>query len=443
MALRERTDPPSLDWLLPWCARRLPGRAARRARFPEALHRCFGDDRLPFTVVKVAGTNGKGSVAAMLSAAAHRDGAGVGLFTSPHLERFTERIRIDERDVTSVDMEATLRSMKPLLLELEHDGGLALVPSFFEVLLLAALQMFARRAVDLAILEAGVGGSNDVVGLLDGPVAAVTSVALDHGEVLGASATAVAVDKAGIASPGSRLVIGPSVRGETLEAVEAGARRRGARPIRVDAGGLETRSAGSAGHRVLVPAAEGLGEFGLPLAGSHQVDNLAVVHGMIGELADVGVIDDTRCITGVEQTRWPGRLETVPGSPPWLIDAAHNPSGFEALVDAVPGLTGGREPVVLYGASEGHAFAECLRLLPSLSRRVHLVEGFHRSVPVAELQERLPASVEVGGAHTSIEEAVAALRGHDATDGESVLAIGSIYLIGRLRRLLVRRVPAG
>jgi folylpolyglutamate synthase/dihydrofolate synthase len=442
MALRERGEPETLDRLLPWCARRLPGRGARLARFPVALER-LGLLRPPFPVVKIAGTNGKGSVGAMLSAALHRDRRRVGLFTSPHLERFTERIRVAERDVAATEMEASLRSLVPLLDDLERDGGLAMVPSFFEVLLMAALRIFTDRRVDVAILEAGVGGAHDAVSVLEGPLAAVTSVALDHAAVLGDTAAAVAGDKAGIASRGSRLVVGSSVAGEALAAVKAAAGRRGVTVIFADAGRLETRSMGLAGHRVGIPSIRGLGEFRLPLAGAHQVENLAVVAELVRELVALGIADEEACIGGVEATRWPGRLETVPGSPAWLIDAAHNLSGFEALATDLPALTGGGEVTVLYGASEGHAFADCLRLIPRLGRRVHLVEGFHRSVPVAELRPHVPAGAEVCGVHTSVPAARDALEAERGSGTRLVLATGSIYMIGRLREQLTSRVPTG
>lgn len=388
-------------------------------------------------MVKIAGTNGKGSVGAMLDAGLRGCGLRVGLFTSPHLVRWHERIRVhgSEIDPAWLDQLATEISAT-----LDHDDDQGDVPSVFERLLLLALEAFTRAAVDVAILECAIGGQTDAVGPVPGALSIVTSVGLDHCRELGPTLEAIATNKAGVASPGSVLVVGPSVDGDALEAVERRAAGSRVRLVRA------RRSAITSGATSLRESTASVTwgdqprtiRLRLPLAGRFQLDNLATAVAALRELATLGLPVDARAVDGLAATRWPGRMERLDArGTRWLLDCAHNEPAMRALVEALDALTSRDERVLLLGLAEPSAdHTDVLPRVPGLAAQVHLVEGFHRAVPIPQLERRLQSithgSIPCVGRHASPAAAIDALTGSNAL----VVATGSTYLVGALRSAL-------
>jgi dihydrofolate synthase / folylpolyglutamate synthase len=358
-----------------------------------------------FPVVHVAGTNGKGSVSAMVAAIARAHGTRVGLYTSPHLARFAERIRIDGEPVDDA-------VLTPLLAD-----TLTRAPTltFFEVATLAAFRAFREAKVELAVLEVGLGGRLDATNVIPTPrAAAITRIALDHTDRLGTTLEAIAREKAGIAKPGLEIVLGPmSVR--VRGAIDEVAHGAGATTMSAD---------GDAEATTFVETAS------VGLAGTHQRDNAKIAY-VLGQRIGATREERARGIAGVE---WPGRLETVRtarGSV--LLDAAHNPDGIDALVRHVAtlGLPTDRVAVV-FGVLADKEWREMLdRLAAAVAKRFYVSPTGRAAVPPSDLDGRAKGAV-FSGVERALDAARAAVG-----EGGLVVVCGSILLIGETRSLLL------
>lgn len=384
-------------------------------------------------VVKVAGTNGKGSLCAMLEACVEFEGLRAGLFTSPHLSRVTERFRVGGVEVSPEVLERHAEEVLRDVRRAVESRGEASTPSFFECLILIALRLFREERVDVAIFEAGVGGYNDAVSLLPGEFSAITSIGMDHRERLGDSLEAIAADKAGIASPDSYLIPGPDIPPTLRRIIEADACARG---ITVCRASLDCVRVIESGLRrpTLVEVSDG-GEVvrcELPLLGRHQVGNFATLVALVRVLARRGVVGGLRCLKGVGGTRWAGRLEVRDGQPSYVIDAAHNEQGVAALVASLSDLVPYSERVLLYGASAEKDYRAYLPRLPQLAPEVYLVEGFHRAERTSVIKPLLPGGCRVMRAFGSPEEAVKYFAASPSHRRKFIVAAGSIFMIGEL-----------
>ncbi len=355
----------------------------------------FGHPEQALRTVHVAGTNGKGSVCAMVAEIARAQGLRAGLYTSPHLCRFAERIRIDGEPIDDDALADTLGRA------LGHAPDL----SFFEAATLAALLAFRDAGVDLAILEVGMGGRLDATNVIPAPVAAgITRIALDHTERLGATRVEIAREKAGIAKPGLDLVLGP-MPPDVRAAIDQVARAHGATTSSIDG----------------VPAPARVG-----LPGEHQKTNArvaAVLGARIG--ASPGAIE-----AGVANVRWPGRLERI-GE--FLLDAAHNPDGAEALASHLRALSLPPEHVTLvFGTLGDKDWAPMLDVLAPCARaRIYVAPTGASRAPIEpeRMSERHPGVV-VASVAEALELASAA--------GSSLTVVaGSLVLVGQARALLL------
>jgi len=365
--------------------------ACREAGHPEGA----------FEVVHVAGTNGKGSVSAMVAAIARAHGTRTGLYTSPHLARFAERIQIDGEPIAD-------RALAPLL-----EDTLARAPdlTFFEVATLTAFRAFREAKVELAVLEVGLGGRLDATNVVPCPrAAAITRIALDHTDRLGTTLDAIAREKAGIAKPGLEIVLGP-LAPDARAAIGEVARDSGA----------TTRSADEDEETVRFSEAAHVG-----LPGAHQKDNAKVAY-LLG--ARIGASVDERA-RGIATARWPGRLETV-RTPDGdvLLDAAHNPDGIDALGRHLATLGRPEAGVaVVFGVLADKAWTEMVDRVATVSpHRFYVRPSGRAAVDPAMLAERRGGRVEA-----SAMSAVASAR---AAVGETGLVVvcGSILLVGEAR----------
>lgn len=394
--------------------------------------------------VLIAGTNGKGSVAAMTSAILGAAGYSTAQSPSPHLHSYRERVSVDGQPIAAADLQVLLEEV----LAASEPGTAEHGPATeFELLTAAAYLRSARLGVDVMVMEVGLGGRLDASNTWDADVAAITSVGLDHQEFLGDTIASVAVEKAAIIKPGSRAVTGAS--GEALAVIRARADQLDV-PLTVtpplpvlaqDCYGLRL------GH-------DRLGELRLSLLGRHQAANAAVALGIIEALAEAGVADaDGGSVrAGLAATRWPGRLELLEaGGTTVLLDGAHNPDGMRALAASVDELReclpDGR-PTLLLGVMADKDVAEMLRLLqvsPGLGRArlvATAVPDSPRALPAADLAglwrptEDLPVE--------AIDDPAAALERAArwaAEEGGPLIIAGSLYLVGHLRARLVPDTP--
>jgi dihydrofolate synthase/folylpolyglutamate synthase len=364
--------------------------ACARTRHPEGA----------FPAVHVAGTNGKGSVCAMVESIARAQGLRTGLYTSPHLCRFAERIRLDGEPIDDHALASLL-----------HEAlGAGPDLSFFEAATLAAFLAFRAAKVDIAIVEVGIGGRLDATNLVPTPrAAAITRIALDHTDRLGPTLIDIAREKAGIAKPGLDLLLGP-MSTDVRAAIDEVARANGATTS--DARGA------------MVPRRIGL-------AGEHQKEN-ARIAAVLG--ARIGATP-TAIEEGIARVRWPGRLEQIDLN--WLLDAAHNPDGAEALARYLQGTTTPFLPlpperiVLVFGALGDKDWRAMLAILAPLAlKRIYVpLPGASRTAVDPHEMRDLYAGIVAG----SVDEALSLAR------REKGLAVvtGSMVLVGEARARLL------
>jgi dihydrofolate synthase/folylpolyglutamate synthase len=428
--------PPIVAELLAWTANPDQSPEARRTRIPQLLA-----PWLPWLatvpVIKIAGTNGKGSVSAMLSAVLHHDGRRPGLFTSPHLLRVHERFRIAECEVDTERLELHAAHVLTHAGALVAAGGDVLRPSFFEALLAIALDLFRDSGCDVVVCEAGVGGRRDATAVLPGTLGAITSIGHDHENVLGTGLAAIAADKAGIVAAGAELVLGPGID-HGLRAVIA-AHAPGVTLIHAAGNAVRVATDGGDASDVVLTLDDDSLQVRLPLAGRFQRDNAATVVALVRVLAARGVLRDLRALRGLAHAWWPGRYDWRAGEPPLLLDAAHNPEGLHALADALDAQVPHAQRLLLFGISCNKDARACAAVLPRLAPRVLLLDGFNRAHDVGTLRDCVPDSVEVVAIsdtpETLLERAL-----HEAKSRQATLVVcGSIFLLGEVIAALQRR----
>jgi len=274
-----------------------------------------------FESIHIAGTNGKGSVAAILNSILKEAGYKVGLYTSPHILTFCERIKVNAKDISGSDFEKVIQKVKLIADKMDDQ------PTVFEVLTAAALTYFAAKKVDIAILEVGLGGRFDATNVVDPLISVITQIAADHTEVLGKSLKKIAFEKAGIIKPNRELVVG-EVPNAALKEIKAVARQKKAPLFSASAKKIKLLEQSLKGQSLVFEKTK----LFLPLLGRHQIDNLAVVLMIIGRLRYQGIkVSRYQVKSGLKKVRWPLRFQVFSKRPLIVLDAAHNLSGIKAL----------------------------------------------------------------------------------------------------------------
>ncbi len=415
--------------LAEWLSARTTGGIRWGLERTEELLAGADDPHRRFRSVHVGGTNGKGSVAALCESALRADAAGrrVGLYTSPHLVSFAERIRIDGRPAPE---EAIVAAAERLLPAIERTGA-----TFFEATTAIAFLCFADAGVDVAVVEVGLGGRLDSTNVITPLASAVTNVALDHTQYLGESLESIAREKAGIFKP--RV---PALTGETDPAVLE-VLRRAAAEARAPLTALEERvrnvevETGLTGTRVsFQSAAWGARELSIPLAGAHQARNAVLAAELLSLLPDPLRPAWETVQRGFAGVRWPGRLqvERLRGTT-WLFDVAHNPAGVAVLVDALDGLDLPRPLVLLTGILADKEWSRMLG--PLLARADAAILTTPPTAPPARRWDPAAAARwvadQLGASPRVIEDFDAALaRATTLAPHGTVLVTGSVHTVG-------------
>ena len=413
---------------------------ARRVRFGikfglgtmRALVAEMGHPERAYPTLLVAGTNGKGSVAAYCDAMLRASGLRTGRYTSPHLVRVNERIAVDGRAIADRDFALAVRAVRDAAEGLVRRGVLEAHPTFFEVLTAAAFAHFRRRAVDVAVLEVGLGGRLDATNVADPVASAIVSIDFDHEVYLGRTLAAIAGEKAGVMRRGQPTVIGP-LPDEARRAVLAQARVIGARVVEAERGAryvgpcdLITPSARYAGLR--------------PLPGAHQRDNLLVAIRLLEEAKREGLSVDRRKVpAAVARTRWPGRLERVAGDPPLVLDGAHNPAGARALAAH---LAQGPPFVLVFAAMTDKDVRGLARELFPLATEIVLTRPrVSRAATPDELARRCGRLARRARREPSVARALRLARrlARARGPGTPVVIAGSLYLVGAVKQLRAAR----
>jgi dihydrofolate synthase/folylpolyglutamate synthase len=391
------------------------------------LERC-GHPEGTVPSILVAGTNGKGSVAAMLDSMLTAAGFKTGLYTSPHLVHPRERIRIGGEDVSAELLAQELLEVRDVCELLVSEGALHSHPSFFEVMTTTAWNVFRDEKVDIAVLEVGLGGRLDATNVSPASVSVIVTIDLDHTDRLGTTLPEIAAEKAGIVKHGHPLVSGV-VQPEAVTVIRAACARAEA-PL------LEAREVAQLGDELgpmfsIRTSANLYDYLDLSLPGNHQRENARVaVVALEAFLQGRGKTATRRAVRdGLARTRWPGRLQTIDGRPSILLDGAHNPAGSEALASYLEERDGPR-PVLVFGAMKNKDARGILApLVPHVANVVLTKPSVDRAeepTVLAEVASSLGLRFEVD------PDPGRALARAKALAGESgcVLVAGSLYLVG-------------
>jgi dihydrofolate synthase / folylpolyglutamate synthase len=371
-------------------------------------------NRLRF--IHVAGTNGKGSTCAMLESIYRAAGLRVGLFTSPHLVSFRERIQINRKFISERDVVRFVEESKPLFERFPEDQH----PTFFEAVTIMALRYFAEQKCDLVIWETGLGGRLDATNIVTPLASVITNIGIEHSEWLGDTVEKIAAEKAGIIKPGAPVVT-TATAGHGLEVIEARAREKRCRFIPV------------AAEQGLQPP---LNSVDLPLHGPHQRLNAALAVATVHALSDQIPAGEAAVRTGLATVDWPGRMHRVQRASGQIIllDGAHNADGAEALRVALQEEFPGGKPTMIFGVfRDKDSTSMCHSLAPLAGRilltPVHSERTEDPSKLVAACRESNPrAEIEVCGALADALKKVSAVP--------FVVIAGSLYLVGEAMELL-------
>jgi dihydrofolate synthase/folylpolyglutamate synthase len=368
--------------------------------------------------VLVAGTNGKGSVCALMESMARAAGRRTALLAKPHLVRWGERIALDGRPLDD-DRFAGLAAE---VLDVADRAPAGQHPTQFEILTVMGLLAAARHGAETVVCEVGMGGARDSTSVCDLGGCVVTNVALDHREWLGDTVEEIAAEKAGIVKPGDWLVTAAT---EPARSVIAGrAAGAGVAPRFLEEGrDWRGESLGRSGVAVRVDAGEGPVDLRCPLPGRHQAANLAVA----AVAAHLLGVPAEAVAAGAAAVRWPGRLQWVDGTPPLLLDGAHNPAAMAALAGEVAGLAQGRQVVAVFGAFADKHIEEMLPHLRAVARQIVTTSvGGPRAAHAAELAAR------AGDGALPVEPVARAVERAGELAGRSglVLVCGSLAVVG-------------
>lgn len=383
-----------------------------------SLLRALDHPERAFPSVHIAGTNGKGSVTAMVERGLRAAGQRTGRYTSPHLAHIEERIAIDGRPVSAADFDAAVEDVLALIARLRVRGELPGPPTFFETTTAMAFELFRRQGVTAAVIEVGLGGRYDATNVVTPVISAITSIALDHERHLGATLAQIAFEKAGIIKTGVPVVVGP---------------------LPPDASDVVSRVAREVGAPLVNAAPRDHGEpISLAMHGRHQRDNAAVAVELLRGCADRFGTTRAHVVAALTDVEWPGRLEwlRVAGQGDLLIDAAHNPAGARSLADYVAETTGPL-PMVVAAMQDKDVASMARALAPAVSRFVATDAPTPRAWPATELGAAIAGACPDIPVDVCPEAAAAVERA--LKDKGRAMAGGSIYFIGPLRDRLVER----
>lgn len=384
----------------------------------------------------VAGTNGKGSVCAMLERLLRAAGFRTGLYTSPHLVSLHERIRIDGRPTPDADLLGLMRDWEREAVALEREEGLR-PATFFEITTAMAFDRFRREGVEAAVIETGMGGRWDATNVVRPAVSVLSEIDFDHMEFLGRTLTEIAGEKAGILKSGRPAVVGAQPT-EAMERILAEAREVGV-PLRhaEEMASAHRIRQDWTGQTLRLDTASGLrAKFSLPLLGAHQVRNVLLASAALETFLEVAGVPLTESVLveGFSRVCWPARLQLLESDPPVLLDGAHNPQGARALATALRELAGGRPVALVCGMMSTKDMDGFLHALSSSTSRAWAVDFSNESALPREvlLPGMRAAGIEAEAA--GLDEALAAARRWAAEKGGLVCTAGSLYLAGEILR---------
>jgi dihydrofolate synthase/folylpolyglutamate synthase len=407
-----------------------PAAASRRLDRVRRLVELMGDPQEAYPVIHITGTNGKGSVARMVTALLAARGLNVGTYTSPHLERVNERLAWGGEPIADDDLAEVIGAVAEL------EPLLASPPTHFEILTAAAFRWFADVAVDVAVVEVGLGGRWDATNIADAQVAVITNVSLDHAETIGPALSDIAREKVGIVKPGATLVLAETDPGLLPILESAGAAETWVRGSSFGCGANRLAHEGRVVD-LYTPGGAYPGVY-LPVHGPYQGDNAAVALAAVEAFFGAPLVPEV-VAEAFAALRLPGRLEVVSRHPLCVLDGAHNPAGAVAATAAIdeafgPAVTG---RILVIGLLQGRHPDEMLRCFGADRARLVVAcpPPSPRALPAATVADAARALGVAAEETTSVSEALATALALAGTE-ELVQVTGSLYVVGAARAAL-------
>lgn len=394
------------------------------------LMRGLGNPQDQYRCIHVAGTNGKGSIAAILSSVLAHGGYKVGLYTSPHLVRFNERIQINGCPISDEAVAEAAEAAQRIYTQGEP-------PTFFECATAMALHHFALARVDWAVLETGMGGRYDATNVVRPEVSIISNISIEHTEYLGNTLAEIAAEKAGIIKRGTGLVTGTRKK-NALRVIEQAASEKGAPLLRM---GKEIKirkerdgSFSYLGEKRRWPRLK------VGLLGDHQMTNAGLALGALELLMDKDLnLSDEAIYTGLAAARWPGRLEVVSKDPLILLDGAHNPSAVKSLKTFLENGMAARRIILVLGILKDKAWKPMLRDLAGIADRMILTKPrYERAADPEELAAFVRPIKQDLRVISPLPDAVS-LALDEARHGDLVCITGSLYTVGEAKAYLETR----
>ena len=407
-----------------------------------ALARGLDDPQLKFPAVHIAGTNGKGSTAAMTASVLRSAGLRAGLYTSPHLVSITERIRIEGDEIAPDEFARLATAVRAAGERLVAENILPAPPTFFEQVTMIAYLYFAERKVDLAVLEVGLGGRLDATNICEPVVTAITPVGFDHQKYLGDTLASIAGEKAGIVKPGAPVVIAPQ-SGEAMAAIVARCEELNAPMIVTsDPFDIEAARDGENVGRYRFRYRTSRDEYALRLRlrGRHQTTNAVVAIHIAEQLRVAGFdIPQSAVVEGLNNAEWPGRLEIIRPSPlqaPLLLDGAHNAAGARALRDFLDEHFRSTPISIIFGVMADKAIGEMGDILFPAANQVIVtrIASPRAAEPGAIAESSHSDVIRIENAGEALTEALRITQ----PDG-LIVVCGSLFLIGEVTQMLDKR----
>jgi dihydrofolate synthase/folylpolyglutamate synthase len=393
----------------------------------EKILNAMGSPHKEIQAIHIGGTNGKGSTAAMMSSILQKEGYRVGLYTSPHLIRFTERIKVNGKEIEEEEVAALAEWMRK---EIEA-AGITPPFTFFDFTTAMALYYFKQKLVDLAILEVGLGGRLDSTNVVDPLISIITNIAKDHEEYLGKSVFKIAREKAGIIKKGRPLITAVT-QPQVLRLFSKVCQENGSPYLRV---GKEFRyDRTEDGDFDYEGPNRKLWSIHLNLKGFHQVINATTALGAMEVLEDLGYrVSTDAMVDGLREVDWPGRLEMVSSSPRVILDGAHNPAGALVLKESLEKEFQYQHLILLIGIMKDKNIQSMLHLLAPLADHIILTKPHtDRATTPALLKKALGQNGKKAEIAEDLEEAI--VRGLSLTQKEDLFCItGSLYTVGEAR----------
>ncbi len=409
----------------------------RRVRYDlsrmAALLARLGNPHQGIPAVHITGTKGKGSTAALCSSVLSAQGYRTGLFTSPHLHTFRERLQIDGQPISEEEFAGLVEELWPHVeaMALERTHGNVTV---FELLTAMAFMWFQQRKVQFQVLEVGMGGRLDTTNLVTPEVSVITPVSLDHTAILGDTVQKIAVEKAGIIKPGVPVVSAPQAP-EAMAVIRETSQTRGSPLVEVEREyRWEPVSHTLSGQYFRLSHNGHSRRMWTPLLGEYQMENATTAYAAIEVLRERGFPVSQKAIAlGFQRTRWPCRLEVLETTPLVVADGAHNPFSVSRLCQSLPKYFDYQRVVLVVGAGAGHDHLGIVEGLASLQPVVVAVSSRHpRALPIASIQEAFSRHGIQAVAGGTVAQGLA-LAKEQAQKGDLILVTGSLFVAAEAR----------